>query len=159
MINHRFFVWIAGLSVCSFTCYNGLAQSLSPLKETPSEQWQAHPHSTQAKPHSTTSLPRYHKKPGLYPSKHRTNNPLRKKGWHTHPDPYIEEGGVYTNKPHPALTDNHATMREYTSGTPNQYVSPPATVLGSTRTRQSQQKVQIRDPLPGKVPPINLPPS
>lgn len=158
MKKYSFFLGAIGIGFYGFAYDIGHAQALSTLKGTPYEAWNVHRSATDQQ-HTTTSLPRYHKKPRLYPSKHKMNNPLRQKGWHTHPDPYIEEGGVYTNSPHPALTDDQATMREYTSGSPNSYVTPPATVLGSKRSRHYQQQVRIKDPLPGKVPPIELPPS
>lgn len=158
MKKYQLFLFMIGIGLYDSSSHSIYAKPSVTTKETPNEEWNIH--QSENKYNTDTGIfPSYHKKRGLYPSKHQMHNPLRKKGWHTHPDPYIEEGGVYTNSEHPALTDDQSTMREYTSGTPNHYVSPPSILLGLKHSRQSQQKVRITDPSNGYAPPISLPPS
>lgn len=126
-------------------------------QSTPSEQWNTH--GVQNGQVSQRNTPAYYKTPPLKPAKKNERNALRQQGWHTHPDPYIEEGGVYTNKTHPAITQHGNTLHQYSSNTPSGYMTPPSTVLSPYRSGSSQQAVKIKDPLPGNVPPIPLPPA
>lgn len=125
-------------------------------QSAPSEQWNLH--GAQNSQVSQRNTPAYYKTPSLKPAKKNERNTLRRQGWHTHPDPYIEEGGVYTNKTHPALTQHGSTLHQYSSSTPNNYMSPPSTVLSPYRNGSRQQAVKIQDPIPGNVAPIPLPP-
>lgn len=132
------------------------AQLATLSKNAPEEKWNNH--SSAGSSESPAVSPKFHQHPALYPAKREKSSSLRQQHWHTHPDPYIEEGGAYTKEEHPAITDDQATMREYTSGTPNAHIPPPASVLNSS-AQQSQQKVKITDPFRGRVPPIELPAS
>ncbi len=156
----KYWSCLLGIGLCLYglSIHALYAQSTATIKETPDEEWNIHQSKKTQSP-ETGTLSRYHKKAHLYPSKHGMTNPLRQKGWHTHPDPYTEEGGIYTSSEHPALTDDQSTMREYTSGSPNHYVTPPSTILDLEHSRQSQQKVKIKDPYYGYASPINLPSS
>lgn len=154
MRRYQFFLWVMGFGLSIQTLH---AQSMETDQKPSTEEWNIH-QSKEKYDFEKGIFPPYHRKKRLYPSKHTMNNPLRKKGWQTHPDPYIEEGGVYTHSEHPAETDDQSTMRDYTTGTPNNYVVPPSILLDKAHHHQSQQKVQITDPSHGYVPPITLPP-
>lgn len=121
-----------------------------------SEQWQHH--TTKKYSTSPEDQPVYYKKPALKPAKKNMNNPLRRQGWHTAPDPYIEKGGVYTNKIHPAVTQHGQSLHNYSNGSPNSFVNPPSAVTSPYRNSSRQQAVQIENPIPGNVAPIPLPP-
>lgn len=145
-----------GQPMVNGTSVNGASKVIAGGKE-----WHVHPAVSAAvsgnRAAGTSGMHSYHRKPALYPAKRKQHNPLRKQGWHTHPDPYIEEGGAYTHEAHPALTDTQGTMRDYTTGSPNAYVTPPATVARTPSAASGQQKVHIKDPLPAYEAPISLP--
>ncbi|CAI3952034.1 unnamed protein product [Commensalibacter communis] len=145
----------------SFGCAVGLLLAGSAVAQnrdsnTHTEQWQVH--TTKDYQTSPQNNPVYHKAPSLKPAKKNIHNPLRHKGWHTVPDPYIEEGGVYTNKTHPASTQHGKMLHDYSDGSPNSHAAPPSTVMNPYRKGNRQQAVKIQNPIPGNVAPIPLPP-
>lgn len=141
-------------SVCMIGCALGIIIASPVLAQ--SEQWQHH--TTNNYRNTDENQPSYYKTPPLKPAKRNQHNPLRRQGWHTQPDPYIEQGGVYTNKKHPALTQHGRSLHNLSSGTPNSFVTPPSTVISPERNGSRQQAVQIKNPVPGNVAPIPLPP-
>lgn len=141
-------------SLCIFGCAFGIMATGSAVAQT--EQWQHH--TTTNNSHSSADQTAYYKTPALKPAKKNIKNPLRHQGWHTTPDPYIEEGGVYTKKPHPALTQKGHSLHNLSSGTPNSFSGPPSSVSNPYRNGSKQQAVQIQNPAPGNIAPIPLPP-
>lgn len=141
-------------SLCIIGCTFGLMTVGSAFAET--EQWQHH--TTKNYSNSAGNRPEYYKTPPLKPAKKNMNNPLRRQGWHTQPDPYIEQGGAYTKQTHPAVTQHGRSLHNLSSGTPNSFSGPPSTVSNPYRNGSRQQAVQIENPVPGNVAPIPLPP-
>ncbi|MDI2091501.1 hypothetical protein [Commensalibacter oyaizuii] len=138
----KFSLWVFGVSLCVTPIHSVFAQ----------EQWTNHLTATSSQEKAT-----YHATPPLKPAKRKSKNPLRHSGWHTHPDPYIEEGGVYTKRPHPALTQHQKTLDHYGNGTPNSHTPPPSAVLNQSRST-FQQHVKITDPTKmSYIPPIPIP--
>lgn len=142
-------------SVCVIGCVFCISITVPVLAQT--EQWQHH--TTKNYHNSHENQPAYYKTPPLKPAKKNQHNPLRRQGWHTQPDPYIEQGGAYTNKTHPAVTQHGRSLHNLSSGTPNSFVNPPSSVASPYRNGSKQQSLQIKNPVPGNVAPIALPPA